>query len=196
MIADMRAQIKAGSIIGLLQGREHFEKIVERGFVVGNLADFAPRLRILREQFSGVIGDAPVINPGALQNISNNDIEVKTVRNPETSVILQKRMEELLVVENEVTGLLIPQEIHQRVMIRIFTIQSGGDEFEVISRELNSAIGLDQLHKRLGLIGFSAQNVPNRGGQGRGNEHPSRSLTGSGHFVHNRTYYPLNYRQP
>jgi hypothetical protein len=39
-------------------------------------------------------------------------------------------------------------------MIRIFTIQSGGDEFEVISRELNSAIGLDQLHKRLGLVGF------------------------------------------
>lgn len=117
VVSDVRADVKAGTIVSSAQGGEHFEKIIERGILARNAAAGAFEIGIFCEHFGGVVRHVAIIDAGLLEDVSGDDEEVKAIRHLEAATEFEQRMEKLFVIKDEIARFGISEEIDEECFI-------------------------------------------------------------------------------
>src|SRR5438132_231080 len=98
MIADVNADEKGGAFIGGLERSEHFEKVIQWGFLPGHDALGAFRAGEFRQKLSNIIRHGAILDIGAEKNVTNQDVKVEPAGNSKTTPALKDRVEQRFVV--------------------------------------------------------------------------------------------------
>src|SRR3954464_15428330 len=77
VISNVGPDVKAGSVIGGLQRRQHLEKVVERLGLALDLALHLLSPRVFGQNLRDVIGDFPLGKPSAAKDMPDQDVKVK-----------------------------------------------------------------------------------------------------------------------
>jgi len=143
MVPNVSPDIKTRPFIRILQCGEHLKKIFATNLLPWNPAHASIALGKLSQHFRRVIRHITIVDVGFLQHVSNYDVKIKSVRNPQTSPVLNQRMKKLLVIQNHVASLIISKQVQQNMMVPALLVERRGNEIQVIRGELNPAIWLN-----------------------------------------------------
>ena len=149
VIADVRAQQETGAVIGLLQRRHHFKEIIERIGLAGQHAFGARGFGKRGQDFRDVIRDGAVAEVGAFEDMPHEHVEIEPAGNAETTAAFEQRVEEVFVVEDQIAGIFIGEQLDETGGISPFGAENFEDEFDVLRGELHPAVGLNHLHHLL-----------------------------------------------
>src|ERR1043166_2248012 len=78
--------------------------------------------------------------------MTHQDVEVKAAGHAQAPAALQQRMKQRFIIENHVARVLIRQQLDEAFGRAELAAEHRNDELDVLSRELNPAVGLNQLH--------------------------------------------------
>src|SRR5208282_3398943 len=147
VIADVCAEEKAGAVIGLLQGGDHVKEIVKRVDLAGQDAAGSGGFGKGGEEFGHVIGDGAVGQSGTFEDVPHKHVKIETAGNPEAAAVLKEGVEEVVVVQNQVAGVFVGEELGQAGGGAEFAAEDFEDKLNILRSELHTAIGLDDFHR-------------------------------------------------
>src|SRR2546428_512015 len=113
MIANVDPNKKAGAVIGSFERGEQFKKIVQRIFLAGDDATRAFRARKFCQHLCHVIGYCAVLNVRAAKDVPNQNVKIKAAGNAQATATFEQRVEKGFVVENQITGFLVGEELDE-----------------------------------------------------------------------------------
>ena len=146
MVPDVGADVEAGGVVCRLQRLQHFKKVVQRLGLAWHDATRVLDARIFSQDFRDVISNNAVMDAEPFEHVADEHVKVKVSGDPQAAPLLDQRAEQQFVVQNQVARLLVGQQLDQGVRRAGPRAQHGHDEFNVLSGELNPAIGSNHVH--------------------------------------------------
>ena len=151
LVADVRAQLKAGPVIRGLQRRDHFKKIVERSGPAGNNALRAGRFGKGDQHFRHVVGQRAVIQVRAFECVADEHVKIEAAGYPQAAAAFEQGAKKGFIVQNQIPRILVGQELDEAVGGAELAAEDFEDELDILRRKLHPTIRLNDLHRFLSL---------------------------------------------
>src|SRR3954466_10772431 len=81
VVADVGANVEAGSVIRRLERGQHFEKVVQWILLARHAAASSFEVGVFRQEFGGVVRHFSIVNSSALEHVADDDEEIQAVGN-------------------------------------------------------------------------------------------------------------------
>lgn len=149
VISNVRPDAERRMVVRGFKGRQHFKEILQPPRPSGNDTMPAFFARKFRQEFRHIVGDPPVIKPGAPQCMAHKDVKVKVGGDAQTPSVFKQSAEEHFIVKYQIPRFGVRQKGSQCRRIIPVPPQDAENEIHVRRRELDPAICLNHFHRLL-----------------------------------------------
>ena len=144
IVPDVGPDVEAGSVVSRLQGGQHLEEVIDRlalDHTTGSL-----EMRELSQHRSHVVRQGTPAQARTPQAVADQDVKIEVSGNREAVGVRQHSLKQGVVIEDEVTSLLIAEQARDCLSGTSFGSQHPEDKIDVLSSELNPTVRPDDHH--------------------------------------------------